>query len=181
MTTGRMSIDWIRRVVPCATLVLVASAAGGQSGPPLPRLMNEGRVDARWSRHNAVELGWSLIIPTGVYVRTALTAAGGYVWRDQRWMRESRYEGTGRFLLDPFRQSRFGLSVGGGAGLTNSEGLFGDPNSMGVRPQRWRPYLAAFLDLELRKSAGLTPALQVGFGSGFRAGIVVRSATNRWR
>ena len=181
MITARMWIEWIRRVAPGAALVMLASAAGGQSGPPLPRLMNEGRVDARWSRHNSVELGWSLIIPTGVYVRTALTAAGGYAWRDQRWMRESRYEATGRFLLDPFRQSRYGLSIGGGAGLTNSDGLFGDPNSIGVRQQRWRPYLATFLDLELRKSAGLTPALQVGFGSGFRAGIVVRSATNRWR
>jgi hypothetical protein len=181
MSTRIMRIGRTWQAGSLAALVFLASAAGGQSGPPLPRLMNEGRVDARWSRHNAVELGWSLIVPTGVYVRTALTAAGGYVWRDQRWMRESRYEATGRFLLDPFRQSRYGLSIGGGAGLTNSDGLFGDPNSIGVRQQRWRPYLATFLDLELRKSAGLTPALQVGFGSGFRAGVVVRSATNRWR
>lgn len=167
------------------TLVLAATLFAlplrAQSGPPLPRLMNEGRVDARWSRSSSVELGWSLIIPTGVYLRSALTAAGGYVWRDRRWMRESRYETTARFLLDPFRQARYGLSIGGGVGMTNSDGLFGEPNVLGIRQQRWRPYLAAFADLELRKTAGLTPAVQVGIGSGFRLGIVVRSATNRWR
>lgn len=164
-----------------ALTVLGAASLGAQSGPPLPRLMNEARIDGRWSRYNSVEAGWSLIIPAGVYLRTALTAAGGYVWREERWMRESRYEATGRFLLDPFRQSHYGLSFGGGLGMTNSEGLFSEPNSMGVRKQRWRPYMAAFADLELRQSAGLTPALQIGVGSGFRAGIVIRSATNRWR
>ena len=170
------------RVAGCGLLlVLAATVAGGQSGPPLPRLMNEGRVDARWSRSNAVELGWSLIIPTGAYVRTALTAAGGYIWRDQRWMRESRYEATARFLLDPFRQARYGLSFGAGAGMTNSDGLFGEPNSLGMRFQKWRPFLVTYADLELRKTAGLTPAVQVGIGSGIRAGFVVRSATNRWR
>ena len=159
----------------------MAAPLSAQSGPPLARLMNEGRVDARWSRSNTVELGWSLIVPAGVYVRSALTAATGFVRRDQRWMRESRYETSARFLLDPFRQARYGLSIGGGIGLTNSDGLFGDPNILGVRQQRWRPYLAAFADLELRKTAGLTPAVQVGIGSGIRAGLVIRSATNRWR
>jgi hypothetical protein len=168
-------------VAAIACLMSAAPRLHGQSGPPLPRLMNEGRVDARWSRSNSIELGWSLIIPTSSYLRTALTAAGGYVWRDQRWMRESRYEATGRFLLDPFRQARYGFSIGGGVGMTNSDGLFGDPNMFGVRKQRWRPFLTTFVDLELRRSPGLTPAIQVGIGSGLRAGIVVRSATNRWR
>jgi hypothetical protein len=172
---------YVVRWIGGSAVILLAASATAQSGPPLPRLMNEGRVDARWSRSNAVELGWSLIIPTGVYVRSALTAAGGYIRRDQRWMRESRYEATARFLLDPFRQAQYGLSFGGGVGMTNSDGLFGKPDFFGDRHQRWRPYLTAFADLELRKSAGLTPARQVGVGSGIRAGLVVRSATNRWR
>jgi hypothetical protein len=65
--------------------------------------------------------------------------------------------------------------------MTNSDGLFGKPNVLGVAPQRWRPYLVTLVDLELRKTAGWTPAVQVGIGSGIRAGLVVRSATNRWR
>ena len=138
-------------------------------------------MDVRWSRSNAVELGWSLIIPATPYVRTHMTAAAGRILRDGLWMRESRYEVTARFLLDPFRQARYGLSFGGGAGTTNSDGLFGEPNAIGIRYQRWRPFLVAYADLELRKTAGLTPALQVGIGSGFRAGILLRSATNRWR
>ena len=163
-------------------VVALSGNAAAQSGPPLPRLMNEGRVDARWSRSNSVELGWSLIIPMSTYVRTALTAAGGYVRRDERWMRESRYEATTRFLLDPFRQARYGLSLGGGVGMTNSDGLFGPPRGpFAIRDQKWRPFMLAFADLELRRSAGLTPALQVGIGSGLRAGFLIRSATNRWR
>jgi hypothetical protein len=173
-------MKWLR-VAGCGLLVVFAGHARAQSGPPLPRLMNEARVDARWSRSNAVELGWSLIIPASPYLRTHLTAAGGYIWRDQRWMRESRYEASARFLLDPFRQSQYGLSFGGGVGMTNSDGLFGPPNQYGVRFQKWRPFLLAYSDLELRKSAGLTPALQLGIGSGIRFGIVIRSATNRWR
>ena len=164
-----------------AILAFGIATAGAQSGPPLPRLMNEGVVNGRWSRSNAVELGWSLIIPLSPYVRGHLSAAGGYIWRDQRWMRESRYEATSRFLLDPFRQSRYGLSFGGGVGMTNSDGLFGPPNALGVRFQKWRPFVVAYTDLELRQSAGLTPALQLGIGSGIRFGLVIRSATNRWR
>jgi hypothetical protein len=169
------------RIAGGGLLVMLATRAGAQSGPPLPRLMNEGRVDARWSRSNAVELGWSVIIPVSPYVRTHLTAAGGYIWRDQRWMRESRYEASARFLLDPFRQARYGLSFGGGVGMTNSDGLFGPPNQFGVRFQKWRPFLLAYSDLELRQTAGLTPALQLGIGSGIRLGFLIRSATNRWR
>ena len=162
-------------------LLMAAGLASAQSNPPLPRLMNEGRVDARWSRNNAIERGWSLIIPVSPYVRTHLTAAGGYIWRDTLWMRESRYEATARFLLDPFRQARYGLSFGGGVGMTNSDGLYGRPDPLGNRPQRWRPFLLVYTDVELRKTAGLTPAVQVGIGSGVRVGLVVRSATNRWR
>ena len=162
-------------------LLALAGSSAAQSGPPLPRLMNDGGVNARWSRSNAIELGWSVIIPTSPYVRTHLTAAGGYIWRDQRWMRESRYEATARFLLDPFRQARYGLSFGAGVGMTNSDGLFGRPNAIGQRFQTWRPFLVTYSDLELRRSAGLTPALQLGIGSGIRFGLVVRSATNRWR
>ena len=174
----------MRRVAVVAALAVGAAAgpARAQSGPPLPRLMNDGGVDVRWSRSNAVELRWSFIIPTSSYVRNALTAAGGYIWRDQRWMRESRYEATTRFLLDPFRQARFGLSFGGGVGMTNSDGLFNPPNAItGIATQKWRPFILGFADLELRKSAGLTPALVLGIGSGIRAGLVFRTATDRWR
>jgi hypothetical protein len=162
-------------------MLLLAGIAPAQSGPPLPRLMNEATVNGRWSRSNAVELGAGLIIPASPYIRTTLTAAAGYIWRDQVWARESRYEATARFLLDPFRQSRYGLSFGAGVGMTNSDGLYTRANPLGERPQRWRPFLLATGDLELRQTAGLTPAVQIGIGSGIRAGLVLRSATNRWR
>ena len=169
-------VGWVGGLV-----LLTAASSPAQSNPPLPRLMNEGMVNGRFARSNAIELGWSLIVPMSPYIRTHLTAAGGYIWRDQLSMRESRYEGSIRFLLDPFRQARYGLSFGAGAGMTNSDGLLGPPNPFGERFQTWRPFLVAYTDLELRKSAGLTPALQLGIGSGIRFGLLVRSATNRWR
>ena len=169
------------RVIVAIVAIVGAGKLGAQTGPPSPPLTNELRVDARFSRHNVAEAGWSLIIPSGVYVRLALTAAGGYAWREKRWTRESRYEATSRFLLDPFRESRVGLSIGGGVGFTNSDGLLSAPKAAGERSVRWRPYLAAILDLELRKTAGLTPAVQVGIGGGFRAGLLIRSSTRRWR
>jgi hypothetical protein len=169
-------VGWVGGLV-----LLTAASSPAQSNPPLPRLMNEGMVNGRFARSNAIELGWSLIVPMSPYIRTHLTAAGGYIRRDQLSMRESRYEGSIRFLLDPFRQARYGLSFGAGAGMTNSDGLFGPPNPFGERFQTWRPFLVAYTDLELRKSAGLTPALQLGIGSGIRFGLLVRSATNRWR
>lgn len=170
----------MRMIVACA-VVLAAAPLRGQSGPPLPRMTNEARIDGRWSRYTSVEAGWSLIIPAGVYVRTALTAATGYTRREGEWERDSRYEGTARFVLDPFRQARYGLSIGGGLGLTNSEGLFSEPDVLGQQFERWRPFLVLLADLELRQSPGLTPAIQVGIGSGIRVGLVVRSAASRWR
>ena len=164
-----------------ALLVAYAPPLPAQQGPPTPPLTNEVRVDARFSRFSTVEMGGSLIVPSGSYVRSSLTALGGYVWRQQRWMRESRYEATARFLLDPFRQSRLGVSAGGGIGFTNSGGILSEPNVLGDRTIKWRPYLAAILDLELRKTAGWTPAVQVGLGGGVRAGILLRSSTTRWR
>jgi hypothetical protein len=171
----------MRSLVAGCGLLVAGAVAHAQSNPPLPRLMNEGMVNGRFARSNAIELGWSLIVPMSPYIRGHLTAAGGYIRRDQLWMRESRYEGSVRFLLDPFRQARFGLSFGAGFGMTNSDGLFGRPDPFGRRYQTWRPFMVTYTDVELRKSAGLTPALQLGIGSGIRFGLLVRSATNRWR
>jgi hypothetical protein len=100
-------------------------------------------------------------------MRAAFTAVGGVVGPGD-WVGESRYEATARFLLDPFREARYGLSFGAGVGVTDWDG-------------RWRPYLAVLSDLELRRRPGWTPAVQVGLGSGWRVGLALRKSRGTWR
>lgn len=161
-------------------LVLTAAVATAQSGRP--PLTNDLRVDARFSRNTAIEAGWSFTVPTGSYVRNSATWASGYSSRGAGdWHRSTRVEVVSRFLLDPFREARYGLSLGAGFGVTNSEGLYSAPNAFGDRTLRWRQYIAVVADLELRKTAGYTPAVQVGLGGGLRVGLLVRTSSNRWR
>jgi hypothetical protein len=74
-----------------------------------------------------------------------------------------RLDVLARFLLDPFRQSRWGFSAGAGVSLRADPG------------DRARPRLFAALDLEGRRSRrGITPALQLGLGGGVRGGVGLR-------
>jgi hypothetical protein len=151
-------------------LLAAALAAATALQAQVPRTTHELRVDAIVARESAVEGGASLIIPAGIYARNTLTAAGGIVSRDSGSAAVGRFEVISRFLLDPFRESPYGLSIGGGIGVTN---LAGGP--------RWRPYLACLLDLELKRVGKTTPAIQLGLGGGARLGISLRSGVDRWR
>lgn len=141
--------------------------SAGAQGPPIAK---EWRVDGLFARRGALEGGASLVIPGGVYARTALTAATGVVWGAGASGSATRAEVVSRFLLDPFRESPYGLSIGGGLGVTNA---LGGP--------RWRPYLAFILDLELARRGGVAPAIQLGLGGGARLGVVLRTGVDRWR
>ena len=156
-----------------ALIVAVAAMGGARSAlltAQNPPVAKEIRVDALVASHAAVEVGGSLVVPQGVYARTALTAATGVVWRAGATESATRLEVTSRFLLDPFRESPYGLSIGGGLGVTNA--------SAG---SRWRPYLAFLFDLELPRTGQVTPALQLGLGGGARLGVVFRTGVDRWR
>jgi hypothetical protein len=83
---------------------------------------------------------------------------------------DARVDLLTRFLLDPFRQSRYGLSLGGGIGLRAEPG------------DHVRPVLLAAVDLEgARWSNGWVPAMQLGLGGGARVGVVLRRGTPRAR
>ena len=150
-------------------VALAAARAASACAQGLP-VTKELRLDALIGNRPAVEVGASLIVPGGVYSRTALTAATGVAWRAGTSESATRVEVVSRFLLDPFRESPYGLSIGGGLGITNAP--------VG---SRWRPYLALVVDLEGARSGGLTPAVQLGLGGGARLGIVLRSGVDRWR
>jgi hypothetical protein len=129
-----------------------------------PGVKPELRADVLFGRASAVQVGAGALIPLGYYVRVDLDGAVGL--RDNRVSgsrADARVDLLARFLLDPFRQSRYGLSLGGGIGLRAEPG-----------DHVW-PVLLAALDVEGRRwSNGWVPALQVGLGGGARVGLVFR-------
>ena len=105
--------------------------------------------------------GSPTVIPAGYYTRVGIIAAVGS--RVDSAAVTGRVDVIARFLLDPFRQSRWGLSAGGGLTLGAEQG------------DRVRPALVAVIDLEGPRTAyRFSPAIQVGLGNGTRVGVVLR-------
>ena len=151
-------------------LLLVAPSARAQApeGPPSPEL----RVDAIVANHRtSVQGGAGIQIPAGYYTRIGIDGAVGADFTNGNQSSLSgRVDAVARFLFDPFRQSRWALSAGGGVSLRAREGDI------------VRPYLLAVIDLEAPRTAGgLSPAIQLGLGGGIRLGLVVRWSDLRIR
>lgn len=153
-----------------AASIVALSITAGASSAQAPPIAAEFSLAALAATHTALEGGAGIVVPTGVYVRTSVTASSGLTWRNGTAASVSRLESVSRFLLDPFRDSPYGLSLGGGIGITNAGG-----------GTRWRPYVAFVMDLELGQAGGWTPAIQIGLGDGARIGVVLRSSSDRWR
>lgn len=121
----------------------------------------------------AAQLGVGAQIPAGYYARIAVVGAVGTDVSARAGTDRGlngRIDVLGRFLLDPFRQTRWGLSAGAGVSLRAQAG------------QGVRPYLVALIDLEGPLSArGVSPALQVGLGGGVRVGVALRRGEARER
>ena len=149
-------------------LATMFSGRVSAQGNPPPTVMPEVRLDVITGHQPAAQLGAGVQIPAGYYVRVGLDGAVGYALTDHssaHGRTDARVDLLARFLLDPFRQSAYGLSVGGGLGLRAEPG------------DRGRPLLLVAVDVEGRRSArGYVPALQVGLGGGARIGIVLRRA-----
>ena len=182
MVTGRLLV---------ATRALAVMAAGGlaalttlapvaRAQVPRPTTQPELRLDGIFGHQPAVQLGAGVQIPMGYYARLGLDAAVGVATEDRKARTGSADAPPGpldgrvdllvRFLLDPFRQSAFGLSLGGGVSARAEPG------------DRVRPRLLVAMDVEGRRSArGLVPALQVGLGGGLRVGVVLRRGARLMR
>lgn len=121
-------------------------------------LQPELRLDVMGPRPYTVEPGIGLTAALGYYVR--LGAVAGYALPVESSTR-NRWRGDmiGRVTLDPFRQQRWALSLGGGLSFRRST-----------------TYLAAILDLEGPELRGLLPAFQIGVSGGVRAGVILRRA-----
>jgi hypothetical protein len=142
-------------------LLAAASAPASAQQASIP-IVPELRIDVLGAEPTSVQAAVGVEIPAGYYVRVGLLAGAGATI-DGSSRAAGRVDVLARFLIDPFRQSRWGFSAGAGVSLRADPG------------DKARPQLLAALDLEGRRSrGGLSPSLQVGLGGGVRGGIGLR-------
>ena len=149
------------------TAVLVALAAGStqleaQPGAEQPTWRALARVDAFIARVDAIHVGAGLTRDLGSYVRLDGALAGGVARAGDDTGASGRAELVGRFLLDPFRQSRWGFYAGGGLIARSDDG------------DDVRGYFTLLFGAELPVEGRMLPALELGIGGGTRVGLVVR-------
>jgi hypothetical protein len=148
-------------ILVCSAAIL-SSAAYAQNEPQATQ--SELRIDGLFARKGAVEAGFGVSVPAGIYVRNGLIAGLGA----GRHGLEGRTDFVTRFSFDPFRQSRW--APYGGGGLSGRYRPSSDGGS--------RAYLLIFLGIEgalpTGAAAGWAPAFEVGLGGGARAGIILR-------
>lgn len=150
-----------RAVALILALVIGAPAAAQERVRAYP----EVRIDALSGSPEAFHAGAGVQVPAGNYVRLGVIAAGGAARsRDDRTLASARGDLMMRFLLDPFREMRFGLSAGAGVSVRYDD------------REGWRPFLALVLDLEGPGGRGFTPAAQLGLGGGVRVGLALRAS-----
>lgn len=138
------------------TGLLALALAAGPLRAQLPQ--SEVRADLIGPEPYAVHGGLGLTWALGNYARLGLVGAYGARPMDGRSRGEGRVDLIARMTLDPFRQHPVGFSIGGG--LTVRE----------------RPHLVAIVDLEGPAVGWVVPALQLGVGFGYRAGLAFRRA-----
>ena len=148
-----------------ALLVTLAGAAAARAqAVPETAVRPELRADVvAIESRVAVQVGGGVNVPFGYYTRVGVIAAAGADFGRGEQDASGRLDVIGRFLFDPFRQTRWGVSAGGGVSLRARarEGV--------------RPYLVALVDVEgPRSKGGVSPAFQLGVGGGVRVGAALR-------
>jgi hypothetical protein len=144
-------------------LLGIASASAHAQQAHVP-IAPERRIGVIGVEPTSVQGALGVQIPAGTYVRVGILAGAGATIEDEGTSRAAgRVDVLARFLIDPFRQARWGLSAGAGVSLRADPG------------DRVRPRLLLALDLEGRRSrGGVSPSIQLGLGGGVRGGLGVR-------
>lgn len=119
-------------------------------------------IDPRSRTSGTLQGGVGVNLPLGYYVRLELVGAAGVTRRDSINASSGRFDALSRFLLDPFGESPWGLSIGGGMSVQFARGA------------RTHEYLVVVTDLEGPPIGPVVPAIQLGLGGGFRAGLILR-------
>jgi hypothetical protein len=153
------------RLCACLTIPVVAFCPGGTSAQiPTQAIQSELRLDGIIARTSAVQAGYGISIPAGIYIRNGLVLGAGVGQNGA----QARADLISRFSLDPFRQSRW--APYGGAGLSGRFRTAADGGS--------KAYLLVFVGVEggLAPGArsGWVPAVELGLGGGARVSLVLR-------
>jgi hypothetical protein len=150
----------VRLLCACLIAVCIPDVAIGQRSVPQPELRVEYIGGDPWQ----VLGGAGITFPAGVYTRLGLNAAAGFARNDSATRTAARVDGTVRFLLDPFRQARFGLY--GVAGVS----------AMWRETEGWAPRVVLGLGIEGKVRRGTATSVEAALGGGARVAIVLRRA-----
>ena len=152
-------------------LSLAAPRIARAQAAPDESVKPELRIDAIVAeKRTSLHAGGGLQIPVGYYARIGIIGAAGADVVSGGSEANGRLDVIGRFLFDPFRQNKWGLSAGAGVSLRVHQ------------RDRVRPCLLTVIDLEgPRSTGGIAPAFQLGLGGGVRLGAAMRWASRRAR
>ena len=145
-----------------AALLLASSGSVATAQAAAP-VQFEGRVDALTGGDWAVHAGFGVTAPLGTYVRFGTVGGIGGGANGL----SGRTDLIARFTLDPFRTKRWAPYGTGGVSA-----FYGESS---------RTSLLLLMGLEGPPRGGLAPAIEFGFGGGFRAGVALRQAFPRRR
>jgi hypothetical protein len=127
------------------------------------------RADVILDRDLGAQVAAGVAVAAAYNVRLLLDAGAGGVSRDGGWRTTGRVDALARWLSDPFRQSRWAISGGGGVGLRMEQNAV--PRAVAV--------LVVGLDAPAR--GRWVPGIEVGFGGGARIGMTLRRVTAQRR
>lgn len=153
-----------------AAFAVSATRLPAQQADSGTRAHPEIRADVIFTQNSAsLQVGGGVQIPAGIYARIGVIGAVGTSLGDSENI-DARVDVLARFLFDPFRQSRWGVSAGGGVTVGT------------VRGEAVRPRMLVAIDLEgRRRDGGISPAFQIGLGGGLRVGAALRWGSARVR
>ena len=156
----------------CALFAILATAtiSGAQARPPRqgePRVRPEVRIDYLASP-DAIQLGAGAVVRVSNYVRLGAIGGAGPHFSDEVERFGWRAELLGRFQVDPFRERRWAPYAAAGVSIRGAG-------------SEVEEYLMLLLGLEGPLARGWSPAIEAGFGGGFRAGLVMRRGGPRSR
>jgi hypothetical protein len=151
-----------RAGVAVVTLAALAAPLVAQRVPPLrptPVLRGDAILE---SGATTLHAGAGIVLPAGYQARIAIEGGVGGTRRDADWRPSARLDATARFLFDPFRETRWALSAGGGAGIRWE--------------RRARPRPVALVVVGVQGPADgrrWLRGIELGFGGGVRLGVTL--------
>ncbi len=146
-----------------------AALAQQAARPAVDRWRPAFRVDALIDRDPGAQVAVGVATPVDYNVRFAVDAGVGVVHRFDAMEAAGRLDLTVRWLSDPFRQSRWAISAGGGIG-ERFEAHRG-PRTVAI----------VTVGVEGPSDGVWVPGVELGLGGGVRAGVTLRRAPRRQR